>query len=122
MKRIFVVDDDAGVRDLFYAFLRKNGYDVCVMNEGGMILDELSGSQPPDMVITDNDQCYGDEGIRLSARIKDKNPNFPVILMSGGSEPESHRADRFIKKPPNWALLLKTIAELLGEASPEGAS
>ena len=115
MKTIFVVDDTASVRDVCYEFLKKD-YHVFAMNNEIMVKN-LFPTHMPDLVLTDNDMPFPDDGVRLARWIKDNHPAIPVILMSGGEEPDSHRADKFFKKPPNWVLLMQTIAELIAVAS-----
>src|SRR5271156_345154 len=87
LRRVLLVDDEAGILDLFGMILRNAGYFVRTAFNGaaGLRLFE-SGSW--DLVITDRKMPEMD-GERLAQEIKGIAPKTPVILITGfGAEPQ----------------------------------
>ncbi len=78
--RIWIVDDDRGVRFVLATALREAGYAV----EGyGNAADALAAlpMRTPDLIFTDV-RMPGDDGLLLLEKLKAAHPELPVIVMS----------------------------------------
>ncbi len=78
---ILVVDDEAGLRDLFKAELQWQGYQVITAGDGQEGLRHLNQDQI-DLVISDI-KMPGMNGIELLKAVKDKDHDMPVVIMTG---------------------------------------
>ena len=107
--RIWVVDDDRGVRFVLATALREAGYAVEGFDSAQAALAALdSGDGPdlraPDLVFTDV-RMPGDDGLALLQRLKSRHPALPVIVMSAYTDLASTAgafrggAHEFLSKP-----------------------
>lgn len=78
---ILLVDDDDFYLQLFREKLTKEGFAV-IASDDGIDAYEKYFRHSPDMVITDI--YMKSNGIDLLTKIKDHNPEIPVITISGG--------------------------------------
>src|SRR3990172_3856298 len=78
--KILVIDDEPILRDSLRVALETSGYDVLTARTGEEGLD-LSQRENPDLVLLDHwlPGMNGDEVLR---RIKEMNPDIPVIVMT----------------------------------------
>ncbi|MCP4633248.1 MAG: response regulator [candidate division Zixibacteria bacterium] len=79
--RVLVVDDEKFIRDLLQEFLDKQGYDV-VLSESGETAVELTESTSVDVALVDL-KMPGIDGLETLNRLKNNQPNIPVIIMTG---------------------------------------
>ncbi len=113
-RRVLVVDDDAMVREVISTYLTEDGYTVELAVNGKDGLDKFTAGQF-DIVLTDRSmpEMEGDE---LAREIKKKNPDVPVILLTGfgdimavtGEKPAG--VDVVMSKPFTMAGLQNTLA------------
>jgi PAS domain S-box-containing protein len=103
--KILVIDDSANVRELLLTLLNDQ-HDVLVAESGKtglqMFYDEYDRPKPFDVIITDLGMPYMD-GKSVSESVKSKNPNMPIVLMTGwGSfiEEGSIKSVNYILKKP----------------------
>ncbi len=116
--RVLVVDDDELVRGLTVQVLERAGYDVVSAPSGDRAL-ELVETDSIDLVVSDV-VMPGLTGIDLLTELRDRRPELPVVLMTGGS-PEPDRtaqalelgASAIVCKPYTHAELRKAVAEAL---------
>lgn len=80
-RRILVVDDAKGVRDVLSSILSVMGFEVAVASAGLEGL-QLFLESPFDLVMTDL-QMPGIDGWTLALQIKNKSPHTPVVLITG---------------------------------------
>ncbi|MBF0251538.1 MAG: response regulator [Alphaproteobacteria bacterium] len=120
MKRILVIDDDAGVRDTVREMLLREGYDVDVAENGSIGLKKHSAA-PYDLVITDI-MMPVKEGIETIIALKDIDITLKIIAMSGGGNSGSldylkmspvFGADGTLPKPFSKDELITTVTALL---------
>jgi CheY-like chemotaxis protein len=119
-KRVLVVDDEPEVREVCGALLQGMGATVCSADGGeeGMALVEDEGVAL-DLVLLDV-TMPGMDGHECLSRIRDLQPDLPVILMSGFSEGEVARnqpegdPDGFLQKPFSVEQLTGTLHRVLG--------
>ena len=119
-QNILVIDDNEEILVALKNFLRKKNYIVASATNGldGLKLFE-SAADEFDLVITDL-VMPNISGVAVISIIKKKNPDIPVIAITGyGEQPEAlakeARADTVIEKPFKLNKLIKTIQKLLDE-------
>ena len=81
LKKILVVDDEAGIRSLLYDVLSSEGFEVTLAEDGEESLDRMKGRRF-DLLITDI-QMPGLDGIELLKRMKKAGRRERVIVMTG---------------------------------------
>lgn len=115
-----VVDDDDVVKNLIAALMRMVGYQACSYNRPEKAIQTFE----PGMVsvlLTDI-QMPGHTGISLAAQLREKDPDLPVIFVSGFAETTPVQADektRFIGKPFGAEDLKRALGELPERARSE---
>jgi CheY-like chemotaxis protein len=111
--KILVVDDNENIRDMLQDFLSFEGHQPVLAKEGEEAL-KLFLQQDFDMVITDLGMP-GMSGWELSKQIKQREPEMPVVIITGwgaqlsGEAMKESKADSIISKPFN----LDQIQEVL---------
>jgi two-component system, NtrC family, response regulator HydG len=84
MKKILIIEDDVDVSMLLKRFLTKHNYEVLTAHSGNKGLSMFDEEQP-NLVLCDF--RLGDlDGMEVLSRIKDKNYNVPVIIITGYSD------------------------------------
>jgi signal transduction histidine kinase len=104
-RKIFIVDDEGGIRDLIVDALREAypTYQILEAESGTKAL-QLIDQEVPDIVVSDI-SMPGLDGIGLLAKIREKHPDVLVILLTARSEKENIRrclrlgAFDFLDKP-----------------------
>ncbi|MEA2083843.1 MAG: response regulator [Thermodesulfobacteriota bacterium] len=102
-KKILVVDDEDSIHLLYGEEFEEEGYEVYGALSGKEALDKLNDISP-DLVILDINMP-GMDGIEVLRKIKEINPNLPVILSSAYQEFKqdlaSWASDDYIVKSAN---------------------
>ena len=119
MSRILVVDDEHLVRNLTAQVLERAGYDVVSVGDAQSAL-ELLEQNDVDLVVSDV-VMPGLSGVELLNEIRDRRPDLPILLMTGGS-PEPERTSRALElgasgivyKPFSHADLIDAVRAALG--------
>jgi CheY-like chemotaxis protein len=117
--RVLVVDDEAGVRAIARASLKRAGFEVTTANDGAEAVAMLDEDAAFDAVLLDMTmpRLNGAETFR---QIKDRQPSLPVVLTSGYSAQDavgriaSDGIAGFIQKPFMPATLVRTMLEAIG--------
>lgn len=118
IKRILLVDDEAGMRDMLSWSLRDRGYALERAGNGTEALGVIE-RHPIDLVITDLTMPQRN-GFELLAALRERESPPPVIVVTGfGTVEMAVEAMRlgaadFMLKPFDLARLFARIAELLG--------
>lgn len=101
-KLIYVVDDEIKIRDLIRSYLRKEGYEAEVFEDGEQALSAFR-QRPADMLIIDI-MMPGMDGYSLCREVR-KDSNVPIIMVSAKDD-EIDRilglelgSDDYISKP-----------------------
>jgi len=122
-KRIFVVDDEPKIGNLFSNVLERDGYNVNAFVNPLSLLDALEeGSEEPDVVVADMIMPEMD-GVELMEELQERELDVPIIIMTAHSSVQTaveamrQGAFHYLEKPVNLeemrALLEKAI-ELYG--------
>lgn len=80
-RRVLVVDDEAGIRELLTQFLRLKGYDVSAAATPDEALHCIE-SERVDVVLSDV-QLAKSDGLALVAEICRRRPELPVVVLTG---------------------------------------
>ncbi len=116
--RVLVVDDDKLILQLLEEFLTRKGFEPTLATDGKEA-ERIFSSEEFDVVLSDVMMPHLD-GMQLLQRIKEKDPEIPVILITAFGEMESaveamkNGAYDYIAKPLNFDALelsLKRAAE-----------
>ena len=110
---ILVVDDELLIRDLLYDFFSGQGWQIAVAESSEKALQILH-DRKIDLVLTDIKMPELD-GLQLAARLKESDPNLPVVVMTGYPSVESAvsalrtKVEDYVIKPFNINQLFKLI-------------
>ncbi len=120
MATILSVDDELNPLILRKMLLEKAGYRVLSASSGAEAL-RLFDFESPDLVLTDQ-VMQGMTGIELARAIKARNPEMPVIIISGLNDipADAAVADLFLSKLDGASKLLQNIAMVLERGSSSG--
>lgn len=123
-KRILVVDDDPGLRELLRGYLGEHGYAVDVAEDGAAMRRRLAAA-PPDLVILDL-MLPGEDGLALCRALRAES-SLPILMLTARGE-ETDRivglemgADDYLPKPFSPRELLARIRSILRRADDSAA-
>lgn len=122
---ILMVEDDENIQELVAYNLRKAGWAVAAAGNGEEGL-EFAIKHTPDIVLLDL-MLPGMDGLEVCRRIKSKNPEIPIIMLTAKGEETDiivgleMGADDYVVKPFSPKILLARIKAVLrrGEMSEE---
>jgi len=118
---ILIVDDDIAVRTSMSLLLKTAGYGVSMAEDAETAYD-LFLKDAPQLIILDlnfSNDTTGDEGMLLLQKIRRKDAEVPIILITGWASIElavqgmKLSANDFINKPWNNAHLLQSVETLI---------
>lgn len=113
-KTVLIVDDEKDARLLLQEMIETMGH-VGIVAENGREALQILIQTPVDLIITDFRMPHMNGGQLLKA-VKTKNPQLPVILITGSPDwqlgPLLQIADGFLKKPFNLNEIEKLISQL----------
>ncbi|MFZ5929553.1 MAG: response regulator [Acidobacteriota bacterium] len=116
-RRVLVVDDDPGVRDVIRSMLESSGYSVLLAANGKEAM-RLLKSERADLILTDL-VMPEQEGIETIKALRREYPEIKVIAMSGAFGGDYLRiaaylgAHATLAKPIQMDKLLKLVRETL---------
>ena len=123
-ERILLVDDEEALLNILGRLLRSLGYDVVAHSNSAKALGEfMDKAEYFDLVVTD--QVMPEmTGAHLALKVRKKNPQIPVILLTGFNEPldgkihnSSVKFDKILKKPLMHADLAYAVRKVLSGKS-----
>lgn len=115
MKKIIIIDDDAGILDALEIVFNRAGYAITMLNNPTAILENKF--EEPDIFLIDK-QLNGMDGIELCRHLKQRIPakNTPVLIFSASTNINRYAkeagADDFIEKPFKSKDLLAVVERL----------
>jgi len=89
--KILIVDDDAEVARAFARILIRRGYNATIVSDGRSALARVE-EEGFDVVISDV-SMPGMSGVELVEEVYRRDPDLPVILISGGAAPVARTLD-----------------------------
>ncbi|HJS53418.1 MAG TPA: response regulator [Chitinophagaceae bacterium] len=111
-RKILVLDDDPGIRDIFKIILEKAGYDFEIIDDASEVLNNRF--RIPDLFLVDK-LLSGIDGLDICRFLKSnpKTDKIPVVMVSAspdiGVVAVKAGADDFIEKPFELTYLLRVI-------------
>ena len=113
MRRILVIDDDRGIRELLCLLLKERGYDVEIAGDGEEAIELLDMSAAFDLVITDIRMPVTDgNDVARYVRTSLKQEVSLVAMTGFSDEIEKGLFDYSIEKPFKLEALDKIIQSL----------
>ncbi len=114
-KRLLLVEDDYGVREMLKTALATDAYTVVEANNGAEAFSLFARGQF-DLVMTDFEIPFM-KGNELAARIKQLAPRQPILMITGyGKRPgPDNPVDAVLNKPLDLDQLRTAMATLLSE-------
>ena len=116
MKKIMVVDDEENIRFLYKEELEDEGFAVELAKNGEEALNKLPDFKPD--LITLDIKMPGMNGIEVLKRIREQDPELPIILCSAYGEYKQDfttwASDAYVVKCADLTELKTTIRRLLG--------
>jgi two-component system chemotaxis response regulator CheY len=111
-KRILIVDDDAGIRDMIDLALSTEGYEVVTAAHGAAALDAVRRT-PPDLILLDIKMPVM-SGTEFSKAYRGlPGVRAPIVVLTAAPFAESRAAEigaeAFIGKPFDLNALLKVV-------------
>jgi len=112
MRKVLIVDDDAGIASLLSRLVQKRGHQPLVASDGIAAL-RLAREQLPDLIFTDikMPDLNGDELVQL-LRAEPTLAHIPLIILSGTAatlDMDEVQADAVLTKP----FQLQTVYDVL---------
>ena len=115
-RRVLLVDDDRDVLTLFQQILESSGFSVTAASEGGAAAKFHSDLGGVDLLITDIDMP-GQTGFELADALSAKQPNLPVLFITGGMFSDDVWKERptrnILKKPFSARMLIASVDKML---------
>ncbi len=123
--KVMVADRNRHVRDLLKRELGAEGYIIQEARDGREVWQQLTGPEPPDILILDPELPYLEDLVEMT-QFRDQSPPVPLIIYAYlGDYPEEHLPPRtvFLEKREDTDRLKEVVAELLRRpASPPSAT
>lgn len=117
-KRIYIVDDEPKIGDMFVKVLSREGFAArSFVNAAGM-LEALDASERPDLVVTDL-MMPGMDGIEMMQELRTRKLSVPVIIMTAHSSVQTAveamrlGAFHYLQKPINLEEMKALITKAL---------
>ena len=118
-QKVLIIDDETSILESLSGILEDEGYQTFTAENGPDGL-EIVSKEKPDLVLLDI-WMEGMDGLEVLSRLKRRNPELPVIMISGHGTIETavqatqKGAYDFIEKPPQVERLLLTISRAIRE-------
>lgn len=116
--RVLIVEDESIIALATKANLKRMGCDVVATVTTGLMAVEYAARKQPDVVLMDIMLEGSMDGIEAAARIREKNPDLPIIYCTAYTDPATRiQAARtnpkaFMAKPLDYGALKEIIDEL----------
>ena len=117
-KRIYIVDDDPKIGDLFARVLDRDGYATSGFTAAGDLLAAIDADGAPDLVLTDL-MMPDLSGMELIEALHERNVTIPVIVMTAHSSVQTAvdamrlGAFHYLQKPVNLEEMRALLAKAL---------
>jgi two-component system, OmpR family, phosphate regulon response regulator OmpR len=115
-RKLLVVDDDSGLRELLQEYLTTQGYEVAAVADG-IAMEQYLQQHTVDIVILDL-MLPGEDGLSLARKLRARG-NLPIIMLSARGEDVDRiiglevGADDYLAKPFNPRELLARIRAVM---------
>ena len=119
---ILLVDDEAGIRNMFAAVLRRAGYNVVAARNGADAIDAIRAQPVPVRLVISDIVMPKLGGRELFELLRRGYPGLPILLISGYPDGAVAAGDivdvetQFLSKPFGPDVLLTRVREMLGSS------
>jgi len=119
---ILLVDDEAGIRNMFAAVLRRAGYNVVAARNGADAIDAIRAQPVPVRLVISDIVMPKLGGRELFELLRRGYPGLPILLISGYPDGAVAAGDivdvetQFLSKPFGPDVLLTRVREMLGRS------
>ena len=116
-KKIYIVDDDAPVRQALSRLLRSYGFDVFTYASAQGFLDSVSPDEQGCLIL--DVKMPGMNGLELQEKLRSSGWKLPIIFITAYDDPKdrekaiSNGAVTFLQKPLNDRVLLEAVQSAL---------
>jgi two-component system, OmpR family, response regulator ResD len=122
--RVLVVDDEPMVRDVLARYLKKEGYEVDVAEDGEQALHSFAATAP-DLVLLDL-MLPRVDGLEVLRRMRERAPTAVIMLTAKGEETDrvvglELGADDYVTKPFSPREVVARVRTVLRRVSPSPA-
>ncbi len=117
-KRIYIVDDEPKIGELFVNVLNRDGYDAQSFVSPQALLERVEQQEDPDLILTDL-MMPEMNGIELIESLQTRQKLLPVIIMTAHSSIQTavdamrHGAFHYLQKPVNLEEMRTLISKAL---------
>jgi len=112
-RRVLVVEDDAGVRDLLVEVLIDDGFEVHAVADAGGALAHLRAQWPVDVMFTDIELAGEIDGARLAMLARKLRPDLAVVYTSGRARDiDQVPGSVFVAKPYELSAVCALLAHV----------
>jgi len=117
-KRIYIVDDDPKIGELFATVLQRDGYAARSFVSAVDLLERIDGGDVPDLILTDL-MMPEVSGIQLIEEVRGRDLTLPVIIMTAHSSVQTAveamrlGAFHYLQKPVNLEEMRTLLAKAL---------
>lgn len=127
MAKILLIDDEPDLLAAMAEILRRASHEVTPVSDGRLVLQEFNESEF-DLVVTDI-IMPGVEGLEILKHLREQNPEFKAIAISGGGriEPSFHLrlarqlgARETLQKPFKLQTLVEAVERTLEDCDAPG--
>lgn len=115
-KSIYVADDEKSIRDLIYAFLNQEGFEVKLFENGDLLYQAFSETKP-DLIILDV-MMPGTDGFSICAKIR-RQSDIPIIILTSRETDADYitgftlGCDDYFTKPFSPVMLVLRVKAIL---------
>lgn len=117
---VLVVDDEAGVRELAVALLKRYGFQVLAARDGREAVDVFREHQGEIEAVLLDVMMPRMNGLEAFRELANIDPEVPVVLMSGYVDPQvvgrlpAEGLAGFLTKPFRFSTLVEQIEQAIG--------
>ncbi|SNS77492.1 Response regulator receiver domain-containing protein [Belliella buryatensis] len=117
---ILVVDDDMIIRMVLSKYFKGKNFDVTISENGEDAYNQFLDSQDTfDIIITDIMMPIMN-GIELAKKIKEKQPNLPIIAITAGDLDQIKGFEQFFEEIFNKPIELAKLHQVVIQLNPNG--
>jgi len=124
-RTVYIVDDDADVRDSLEMLLRRSGYRIVAFESARALLG--AGIEPADSCVLADVRMPEMDGLALQREIRRRMPGLAVIMMTGHGDVAmavqamKEGAIEFLEKPFEKAALVAALETAFSRVPPANA-